>query len=393
MINRSLPRLPWSSVRSKLNQCECFSLCLLARYPQNGVSARPLQSFQRAWGMNILKRVAVVPGGRPGYVVAIWNTGAFTRVTVAIEGMRTIAQLHATWVGYNSTAIGSEGARVFHAYNTFANTIYTELLADPDVAAALAARNVGFTFTGFSLGAAIAEVLSNLFILNHSNPSYQLSKWASPKVGNAAWVNRTQLPADRCSFYTNEDPIWIYPYMTLHQLDTRSAPWSQGFTSFAANNPEQYYNMQGLASFQSRVDTLVVYLRYSASTNSPITPTNPWYFHASEAYRLMLFNDCENGGLAGLEAHYRFRFLEYEFDNNWWENYTTGQETWDGLDQVSVPPPPDFAVPEEPALDERRGIMAGSHTVPQVPVVTGQDNTNRLPVPAAAWMPRRTRDL
>lgn len=394
MIDRSMLRLPWSPVQGKLNQTETLGLTLLARYNAGAIPARVATSFRRAFAMDFLERHPVVPGGRPGYVVSIWNGDGMKRITVAIEGMRTPSQLWAGWAGFNSVLVAGSPGRVFHAFDTYADTIRAELLNSSDFTAAFNSPNVGVCFAGFSLGAAVAEVLAVKFRAASPQRQYQLSKWGACRTGNGAWVNGNQFPSDRGNFYCVNDPVFHYPYMTMHQLNVREALWSQGWTNFAVPTPSQVFYMSGEAAPNLVEDRLISHLRSQIDTQRAITPENPWYYHRAEAYRLMMFNSCELGHAAtALEAHYRFRFLEYDDDNNWWGNYTTGQITYEGLTQLLGSPPADTAVSPEPEADLRREQRAAQHTLRQVPVADAQDNFNMQPLPRGAWMPRRVRDF
>lgn len=393
MIDRQLPRLPWSPVRGTLKIGECFALCYLAKYNTNGIETRSRTSFERAYAMNILKRVASVPGGRPGYVVAIWNDPGLTRITVAIEGMRTYSQLQVAWEGFNTSLVAGTPGRVLAAFQTHADTIKAELLADDDFTEAFNRNNVGLTLTGFSLGAAIAEVMSVKFQQTHPNRQYQLSKFASPKVGNASWVNRTQFPSDRNSFYLRNDPIWNYPYVTLNNINNREFIWTQGFTIFAKNDPAVTYNMQGVCVQDQQNDSLLHNTRSSISGLGAVNPDNVWYYHKSEAYRLMLFNDTYQFPTVRDEAQARFMHLEFQDDNNWFRNYSVGQETFEGLTELADPAPADTEVPVVAAIEAQLVTNAQRTHTQTLPVPNSQDNAVFQGLPQGAWRPRRTRDF
>lgn len=395
MLNTSLPRIPSLPVTSLLHMCESFALCYLARYSSAVIPARVAQSFQRAWAMTHLARVPGSGAGRPTFVLAIWQDDSLTRITVAIEGMRTAQQLHASWVGYN-TLVVSDGRRVYHAYKTFGDEIWALLLANTTFTNAINQPRVQLCFTGFSLGAAIAEYMADLH--NGAGPAVslvQLSKWASPRVGNAAWVDRSHLPADRQNFYVTNDPIWRFPRQTTHQMNLREAPWTQGYTNFARNSPEKTLNLvDGSVHRGAYEDSLYQQLRYVRWMTETFNSLNPWYYHHANSYRLMLFNASHpSSAQAEAEAFWRFQFLEYDDDNSWHANYSRELATWDTMTELADPPPPDVTYPVFPEWQAHQvDFAARGHTQP-LPVVTESQSSLRTPLPTGAWRPRRSRDF
>jgi hypothetical protein len=393
MLSRSLSRLPWSPVQDKLHQCETLSLVLLSRYANGTIPARVYESFVRSWGMSYLLRFPAVDGGRPGYVIAMWPDDGLNRITIAIEGMRTPNQLRTAFGGFNSAVFAPNPGRVYEAFLTHANTIYAELLAHTSFMSVFNRNNISVCFAGFSLGAAVAEVLSQKFLNIHGPKRYQLSKWASPRVGNAAWASQENLIFDRCNFYTLNDPIHLFPYVTLANISTRAFDWAPTHTNYAQNSPRLTLDLSGRADLTPQDDGSLAYTRACIAAQGAMTPANVWYWHKSDAYRLTMFNSLNGPGVANAEGTLRFQTLEFDDDNGWQFNYQDGQQDYAGLTQIYDPPPADRVVPSQPEIEAHRMDAARSHTIPQTPRAGAGDNFNGTPVPRGLWVPRRVRDL
>lgn len=388
-----MPRLGQLDANHVMKQAECFSLCYLSRYPDEAIPPRVDASFKRAWGMTTLYRKPAVTGGRPGYAVAIWPDAGLTRVTVAIDGIASASQLRTHFGTQVSVRYAPARGRVLQSFAAYADTIYAELMANAFFLDGFNRLNTQITFTGFSMGAALAEVLSVKCFLAHGAKRYQVVKFGSPRVGNAAWASPENLMWDRLDVYVHNDPIHLFPYSTFKYSGLLAPDLDNIITSYAQNAPVATRTIVGENSTTPQADSTYAYSRAGIAGLAAMTPDNVWYYHFADAYRLMLMNrTAEN--IQGLsDEWFRFHFLEFDDDNQWGTIFTTGQETYAGLTGLADPPPSDFQVPSNPALEAMQVNLAARGHTPQTPRPTPLQANNNKTLPMGLWRPRRTRDF
>lgn len=380
---------------------ETYALTHLAQYTNSVWGARVTESFVRAFGMDVLARVAPVGGGRPGYTIAYYHGDYLTKIVVAIEGMRNPSQLWQAFSGVNSTVYGPPRSRVFNAFLTHANTIYAELAANAQFQTFFTARRVHFVLTGFSLGAAIAEVLSEKFRTGHPTKSVYLVKYGSPRVGNSLWALGPNIPTQRVNYYCGLDPVCFVPNSTMANLEfIRPLIMQDHFTLYQINSPIRRWDTDGNRVDGVDVDDYREYLAACAFLGRPRNESNPWYWHHEGAYRLMVMARVAHQFGEVNESRIRLQYLEYPGDNRFGELWQPGRTDYLDLISESDPPPADYEVPPDvvvpvdpgnPANDRPRIVPPG--IMQPIPVVRPQDNQPEAPRPRPPWTPRRPRDF
>lgn len=390
MIDRDLPRLGWRNRFAVDELVEAFSYTLMASYDPAEFTARHNQSVWRAWGTNDVQYFARVLGGRPGYRIAYFVNPGVSRITVAIEGMHTLSQLWAAFLGANSISAAPLPGVVYHAFQTYANTIKAELLANEQFTAVFSGANVGVCFTGFSLGAAVAEYLSASFIATHPAQQYRLIKFASPRVGNSDWVNNAELPLETVNVYAHSDPIDLIPRCTMRQLELRLFAHLETLTFYAKNLRQQRLSNAGNFDLNEHEDTYANYVRACIGARGAMIPTNPWYWHNIQAYRLCLMNS-----IASLRTLLpsRLRYMEFPGDERWGQNYRPGTLDFAGLVEPADPQTAEVEVPNNDDEELMHTTRAAAPIIQQVPMREGTSPRPVVRPPQPLWVPRRTRNL
>lgn len=357
MIDVSLPPQPFHYSPNRGQTCEAFALCYLAAYSHLTLSARVRLSFTRAYGMQTLTTFPFVNAGKPGFLLTITSAGTTHRITIAIEGMRSWHQL-AAW---NALPIGgtnfSGGGYVFTPFLDYAASILAQLKTIPDFSGMYNNNDVPVLVTGFSLGAAVADVLVRLMQAEKPNRDYKCIKFASPRVGNYEYVRRRGGCLNQESYYCNADPIDMFPY-------TYTVPWpitpnaQQRWVHFRSDPTSVRLNMFGQpmapALHEASAMEEVRYLRRALDN---IEMNNPWFFHTMDAYRYMLTDS-----LPLFYTHELMRFLHVEFpdSNRWGPNWVRGEYIRNAMLGVSDPPPAEVETFFAPSEIEAINVLAGT---------------------------------
>lgn len=323
---------------------EAFAMCYLSAYSSGTVQTRPLQSYQRAWGFDNLKLWPRVPGGRPGWTLTFYTSGARTHIILAIEGMTSINQLIAAGATLNANQVGSLPGRVVSIFDDYATAILATLLADADFIAATDHRRYTMTITGFSMGAAVAEVLAAKLMAGDPTRQIKLIKFASPRVGNQNWLEGYDQRIDKSSWYTPLDPIHTYP-QTLFSRGAFPLATLQVYTFLERDPYPRILSQTGAVS-----DSLVTLSTLDANLalvdlTREMNTGNRWYTHQLVAYRyFMQFRLANNGRFLN---YYRFAYLEHNDENSWQVNFQPGGGINANMALVLAPAPDAQVVPPE----------------------------------------------
>jgi len=314
MIDRALPPIaPDVTIRPCEIQ-EAFALCYLAAYNDQAIQPRVFQSFNRAYGPDFLFQTPFVDGGRPGYCIAQWNSPLMKRVTVAIEGARSFAQFRTVWGGVvgQSSLTGHLGA-CWTTAKTYADQIHTLLMADSNFTSMLALTPCPITFTGYSLGAAIAEILAERFSISHPLKGRSCIKFASPRVGNPQWISGRSRTTRRASVYCGRDPIDLFPQFSpsLTGLETLGNLGSPVYATDPAASRFAVLGEEETAFYEGGSGQVI---RYGRAARQTIDATNPWFDHQRGIYRMMFCN--LTNPWSSLDK-WRFRYLEFNDENSW----------------------------------------------------------------------------
>lgn len=390
MLSRLMTRIPWNHPNDDYHEMEAFAATYWASYNAFDVFARAATSMRRAWDFDDYAMVPRVTGGRPGYVILKWNGGGVCKVLVAIEGMTSLSQLWAAFVGTNALGASPLLGRVFHAFKTFGDTIATEIAAHPLVTNAFSAPPVAITITGFSLGAAIAEYIGAKFSVSNAIVPVRVVKFGSPRVGSNYWRDGNTHATGNNNIYCRNDPIHNFPYSTMNQLEFPTLGFTDPFTFYANNSRITRMGEDGRSFSFVEPEGYTDYVRASLDGHAAPTPPNPWAYHSYDQYRRMMVSRSID---AGADVEQRIRYLEY-FAGDWFgTNFASNFSDLSFLMASQPGNPPDFVPPTDPVVQR---TLNTSRTLVQDVVVPDPLRTPRpLPAPTGnpAWRPRTTRNF
>lgn len=391
MLANQMPPLTWAAYSAIDEICECYAYCYLARYNGAAQSTSSAQSFTNAFSPSNISRGARVDGGAPSWVVVLYDYGQVKRLVVAIEGMTSTSQLSPAWVGPNSQSMNPLPGFCYSSFAIFATAIMADLMANPFFANNIGTPGCQVTFTGFSLGAGVAEILAVKCKAAFPNAQYRLVKFGAPRVGDANWVDGIDPNIDSKSYMVGNDRIDLVPYFTSAGVNSLSLTVLGQFTSYAPNVNQTRWNMTTgnyipppEESYSAYAATLI------ALADLPLTnPQSPWFYHDYDAYRLA-FNNL--AAFADSYSSYRFRYLEFNDDNQWQVNYHVGASAYIGLAGLGTEPAPfdQFPSPAEIAREMRRNEQP---RVPQNPMPVAPVLPTRVVPSPGLWVPRRTRSV
>lgn len=389
MIDRTLPRMPTPGRESIRHSLEAFTVVYLSKYNRTAIPARVTTSICRAWDFDQVQSVQRVGGGRPAYAIGIHNDANLKRVTIGIEGMTTVSQIWGPARGLVSESpFNTSFAVVFEAFNNYSATIYAELLANNAFMAAFNHPTCHVVVSGMSLGAGIAEVLCARFKKDYPLKTYDLYKFGSPKVGSTTWVNEFANPR-RMNIYCVRDPINQLPWGTPHTLWDGGPPivWNS-MTFYANNSPQTRLDITGDEMEGDFSESYQGYVRACVNMRQIMDENNPLFWHDYDQYRVMLTAvACLPGGV----FTDRFRYLEYDDDNQWGQRYIPGLGLQPAMKVLADPAPEPFVTERQPGLEQlplrTRGDMQVN--VPdEVQTPVQQQPTRQFANPA--WRPRRS---
>lgn len=394
MIDRTIPAVSSAFRANEYEAAMAHSFCYLASYNHAAVPARVQTSLSRAWDYDALQTVQRVPAGRPGYSVAIWNRTGLARVIVAIEGMTSRQQIYGELGGFNSSSVtGCEG-HVHTSFETHANTIIAELGANAEVQAALLVPGCQFWLSGFSLGAAIAEVMACKYYVTTPNFGVKVYKFASPMVGSSRWANSLQMPPERLNIYCMWDPIHCLPFACVRPFAAGGFTLYQAFTFMAPGRPIARYDMRfddiPLGNFgggrMSGEEAYLLFIDAIQHTRRALDENNWWWWHDQDQYRAMF---CGLVSRAESRWHYQYRYLEFDDDNQWGQMYRPGAGLQTAMKVLADPAPAAVEVPigvQEPGLSSGGDDWGGGYTQEQQGRVVSRTQSFANP----AWRPRRS---
>lgn len=343
---------------------EAFAMTYWAGYNDQAVSARVLQSMQRAWSVQAVKMIPRVPDVRPGMCVAkIGPTPTDYRLVVATEGMASIRQILGNVGSLDPVSPSNQDGKVVKAFSQAANACREVVAFDdfcrPDFENP--ARSI--TFCGHSQGAACADIMAAQQRDLKPTQDLRVIKFAAPRVGNGGWVFRRHPATKIMHFFTVGDlihglPQGNYGIVVPGVLGVR-------FTQVAWYRAEPVYRMLnpmgllvgGGGPSTSDTPALAALARY---THGP-SPDNPWYPHVIDYYRM-----CMTAWAAESndEFAYRMRWMEFEDDNQFGTVWAPGHTVFP-VHTVSVPAPADVTpitvgVPQQvavPAVEQPRNVV------------------------------------
>lgn len=366
MIAEQLPPVEFTPNYNLEFTGECLALCYLAHYNDVVLQPRVETSLKRAYAMDDIRLRAYVSGGRPGYAIVRWDNDDAKRITIAIEGMRTFNQIRSLWNGYSATNYAPTDGVVYNSFQTFAQTIRDELLADPNFYTFWGRPGYTFTFTGFSLGAAVAELLGDYMKANNPRPVVKVVKFASPRVGDRRHVARLNRSVFRENWYFGRDPVDILPYVTPNaNLLEVAIGWRMGVW-FAQDPDATRIDNRGHYLDPFHVGGAVQSASYLREFTRPYDQSSAWYDHSQKSYRhaFMVYAEWYNS-----LAKWRFRYLEFNDENQWGLQFNN-QATYTAAMEQLVSPQPDPVNVDCPQWTQLRdgGADAAKNDRPRLPI-------------------------
>lgn len=345
---------------------EAYMATYLAEYNNQAVSARMLQSYQRAWGVTDISMFPRVDGGRPGFAMLRWLDGPVQKILIGIEGTTSRTSWWNSESGVTrSLQVAGLPGRYWGAAVTDAAQIKAVLDSTGLFGAVLARPNTCIEFAGFSLGAGIAEVLAYTYRAANPLRQFFLYKFGSPRSGTANWNNGRSNRIPVVNVYNRRDPVHYMP-----AIGTRLS-FSEGLLS----NPiaESYVrdpvvttydeNAIGTASYGNTFiggDIGTIAAHYQTMNES-----NPWFWHDRQQYRYMF---CVAVWTGNDVLAYRMLHLEHNDENTWQTNFRPGRGLQPDM-LVMASPNPDDVTPSGPS------VIAAVQTPPPAQVVLPQENS------------------
>lgn len=321
MLANPLPPVATESNRETGQMLEAFALSYLAKYNTDAILTRVRTAYQRAWGIGDITMFPRVNGGRPGFLLASYDMGTWTKLVVAIEGTTTMNQLVNLFPGSNAVVPTGLLGRVCNLWNSYADDILTALAANVAWSVPVNVPTTCVTFTGFSLGAACAEVAAFKHLLTHQSQTVQVRKFASPRVGNQVWYANRNRRCRVSSIHMLSDPVQLVPaQITRGIAETSLFPdqWSRVYACDEDPN-QQCFDHRGRET-RARITEAFVSPSdvYRSALRTPLVPSHPWWFHQSNYYRVVFM------GMAAAQndlLRARFNYLEHNDENSWQSLY------------------------------------------------------------------------
>ena len=390
MIDRQLPEIPLGAPFGNDQVCQHFAVCYLARYNTVPISSRCRLSFERAYGMENLKIFPRVAGGHPGFAMFIRHGGPSPQIIVGIEGTTSLAQLWLPTTGTQSTNATPMKGVVYGPFLAHANAIATLLMEDADFLMNLARPGAFLIFTGFSLGAAIADILHAKFKILRPTKTIYSTGFACPRVGNAEWNDSDNFRLGRHHFYCGWDPIDLIPIVTINGVNNRNSIWQNPIVNYVPPIVAFRYDLFGRDFMPPRGLDYVDAVRGIGELRRPIDGDNSWRYHDYDFYRYMLTSLTTEQ-----VDRWRFWYLEFNNDNSWGQMFPTARGV-PGWAKVMAPVPPadvvtepNVAVAQLRVAERQQNLMQPI----QAPIMHNVPAADNQPRQRGTWVPRRTRDF
>lgn len=341
MIADQMPRIRMSSHGSFDEMYQALAFTMLSYYSSAVLTSRSIASYARAWGPHDLYQIPSSSSSYPGATVAVFNSGGPKHVIVAIHGISAISALLPIVLGYGYQFVPGCTGAVYLPFLDRANDMWTKLFALPIFAGAVSNDRYVYTFTGHSLGAAMAEIIAARFKAQYPMKSARLIKFASPRVGTYAWRDNRNRDLRTMSVYNRLDPMHFFPYAP-QDLNPISAPISNFIVrNFARDEAPWRMNAAGQSFDTDYVSTNPIYAaRLTIGGGNSVTSASDWYDHYINSYRVRFMTYA---ALHDDALKYRFNWLEMPDENSWQTLFTPGMRDWSLLNVLNPDNPPDFS--------------------------------------------------
>lgn len=349
MISRNMPPINLLDGINIEESAQACAFTYLAYFNDVAPSARQTASYSRAWGCDDIYYFNPPELTAPGFVVAIWSTPRLKRMLIAVEGTTVAGQILniVSILGWSSRT--SILGYVWSNFKAKADAIYALLLADPITGPLMLDPRCVITWTGHSLGAAIADINAVRQKTDRPAQHVRLIKFGAPQVGNSWYVDGTADLVVRRNWYCGRDPIHYFPssrVVAVASLATSFGLDSRGRREATCYNVEQLNGTMTAEYNDLRTTVTLVHLVGSAT--QAMLPPNPWHDHLMGSYRLAFMSLTGNWNDACM---YRMRFLEHNNENSWQTYFGGGARDWH-LWNVLEATPPDAVDPPTAQVDE-----------------------------------------
>ncbi len=340
MIYESLTPLPNEHPIGAPFLGECFSLILVASNNGFGGNGNSSVSLQRSYAWDSFQVLPRVADAAPCTVIAKRLTGKAKRITVAIEGTHSLAQIMGNWTD-GALAVWHTGFPLtYKPFNDRASEVYAALVAAGFNTLLDDNPEAQVIFSGHSLGAAIAELLCYYYRSLKPFINYQLWKFGSPKVGTGAWRTSVDETLYDTSFYTEVDPMSLFPnYLPPRGVATYLLP-VVNLGLLSGDRFKWRARPNGSTGGSGYFDDIQNAMSQARLLTHDVTdPGNPWYWHRVNGYRYTITQMLNRQ--AGLEGA-RFRYVEAPTENNWGAAYVQDGGVTTPMTIIADPAPAQF---------------------------------------------------
>lgn len=409
MISRSMEPVQLQPHISLEEAAQCLAYSCLSYYTDFAIEPRVAQSFERAWGHNTLIKFPKVVGltgpNTPGFMAFIWNDGTFKRVLIAVQGTTDSSQNANNPVSeclvpaFRLDGMTGRSGAVYRQWNRLANDVWAQVQAHPVLWAAINTERTVMTFTGHSLGAAVAEVLASNFKQLNPWRRVRLCKFASPRVGTSRWEPFLGTSVPTMSIYCGRDPIHFVPASGL-RMDVNLNPLSGLAPVTIWQNLRRDHVVYRIRrdgpqwTIGFRDDGLYNEVAAVAWLASAMTPANPWFDHLVSSYRLGMMNFAAS---INDTLKTRFNYLELPNENIWQSVFVPGSGDWRNWNAIDTIQPEAYNPPSNDSIDENgAGGVGGEDIIEPVPLDgegfgAGGPHDWANPTPIAPAVPRAFR--
>jgi len=359
---------------------QCLAYSCLSYYAGGVLEPRVVTSFERAWGHNTIIHFPITTPllGTPivGAIAMIWNDGLFKRVMIAVQGTTDVGQQFRAAVSESlvppfalDTMTGRQGA-IYRQWNRQANGIWAQILLNPILMAAINTERTVLTFTGHSMGAAVAEVLASNFKQANPHRRVRLCKFASPRIGTRQWYPFIGSSVPTLSVLCGRDPIHFVPAAGLRMsvsFEPLSSILPMTFWQ-SLKRDEVVYRMRRDSpqwTIGYRDDGLFNEVGAAAWAITAMEPGNPWFDHLISSYRLGMMNFAAS---ANDSLRLRFNYLEMPDENVWQTTFVPGASDWRTWNVVNPIQPDAAIVPSGIVVTEDDANDPANNPAPQEPL-------------------------
>lgn len=359
MISRQMPRIVLGSEINTEEITQALALTYLSQYCNETLDDRVRQCFFRAFGMDYLWAIPDNGDNKPGCILSSWENDDGPQMHVAIHGVQGVGSVWEllTPVGYS--AITGLAGSLWTAFKTAADDLLIPLSSGSDEGRLASNesyvrlkshRRLTITFSGHSLGAAMAELMAYRFKDRHESADVRLIKFGSPRVGNAAWRDNRNRYVKFASVYNGRDPIHYFPW-----IPSELSFLTLGAANLVVRSPARDDAPMRLDPDEGRIRSTYLGTWSGAEIDAGLFAfrshvfSNAWYDHSMNSYRLSWMSY-----LAQMQdaAQYRFNFLEHPDENNWHQLFTPGMRQWESLTGFSGGGDADPIAPIAPRVEQ-----------------------------------------